>query len=223
MGWELWSKVSLRQPIGSVRILYEAWADYYSYLLYRKTTKSNPCEKACQNYHQHLSRSISSSPTTQHPPPLVNYSSSPTTQHPPPSSTIHHHLPLNTPHPTIFLVLSTHKPQRLQGRDDGGLAQSHRLKRPYATDGSGGEESDVGPLPACRRTHSQGNPSGRYGTMPSDKTYRKMRYGPQVAGLLSSARSVPTPRWIPVHRQYRHRWAHAPAYIAIDSNLVQAV
>ena len=110
------------------------------------------------------------------------------------SLTNHHHLTLNTHHPTIFLVLSTHKPQRLQGRDDGGLAQSHRLKRPYATDGSGGEESDVGPLPACRRTHSQGNPSGRYGTMPSDKTYRKMRYGPQVAGLLSSARSVPTPR-----------------------------
>ena len=84
IGWELWSIVSLRQPIGSVRILYEAWADYYSYLLYRKTTKPNPCEKAYQNYHQHLSRSISSSPTTQHPPPLVNYSSSPTTQHPPP-------------------------------------------------------------------------------------------------------------------------------------------
>lgn len=84
MGWELWSIVSLRQPIGSVRILYEAWADYYSHLLYRKTTKSNPCEKAYQNYHQYLSCSISSSPNTQHPLPLIIYSSSPNTQHLPP-------------------------------------------------------------------------------------------------------------------------------------------
>lgn len=109
------------------------------------------------------------------------------------SSSIHHHLTLNTYHPTISLVLSTHKPQRRQGRDDGGLAQSHRLKRPYATDGWGGEGNDVGLLSACRRTHNQGNPSGRYGTMPSDKTCRKMRYGQQVASLLSSVRSVPTP------------------------------
>ena len=110
------------------------------------------------------------------------------------SLTIHHHLTLNTHHPTIFLVLSTHKPQRQQGRDDSGLAQSHRLKRPYATDGWGGEGNDVGQLSACRRTHNQGNPSGRYGTMPSDKTCRKMRYGQQVVSLLSSVRSVPTPR-----------------------------
>lgn len=99
----------------------------------------------------------------------------------------HHHLTSNTitHHPTIFLLLSTHKPQRLRGRDGGRLVHNHRQKKPYVTDGRGGEGSGVVQLSVYQETHNQGNPSGRYRRMPSDKICRKMRYELQVVSLQS--------------------------------------
>ena len=51
-----------------------------------------------------------------------------------------------------------HKLPHQRGRDGGRLVHSHRLKKPYVTDGREGEGSGVVPLSTYRRTHSRGNP-----------------------------------------------------------------
>ena len=82
-------------------------------------------------------------------------------------------------------VLSTHKLQRLRGRDGGRLVHNHRQKKPYVTDGWEGEGSGVVQPSVYQETHNQGNPFGRYRRMPSDKICRKMRYGLQAVNLQS--------------------------------------
>ena len=136
----------------------------YWHPLYIKTMMTNPLEKAYHSYHQHLLRSISSPPNIHHLPP--KWSSSP-----------------NIQHPTIFLLLSTHKLQHLRGRDES--VHNHRQKKPCVTDGWGGEGSGVVQPSVYQGTHNQGNPFGRYRRKPSDKICRKMRYGLQAVNLQS--------------------------------------
>lgn len=56
------------------------------------------------------------------------------------------------------LVLSTHKLPHQRGRDGGRLVHSHRLKKPYVTDGREGEGSGVVQPSEYQETHNQGNP-----------------------------------------------------------------
>lgn len=135
------------------------------------TIVTNLCENTYYGYHQYFSHITSPLPNIQHPSPNTAISQ----------------------HPTIFLVLSTHMPQRLRGRDDGLLVHSHRQKKPYVTDGWGGEVGGVVPPLMCQGIHSQDNPSDRYRRMPSDKLCRKMRYGLQEVSLLSLVLSASTP------------------------------
>ena len=82
-------------------------------------------------------------------------------------------------------VLSTHKLPHQRGRDGGQSVHNHRQKKPFVTDGWGGEGSGVVQPSVYQGTHNQGNPFGRYRRMPSDKICRKVRYEPQVVSLQS--------------------------------------
>ena len=135
------------------------------------TIVTNLCENTYHGYHQYFSRITSPLPNIQHPSPNTATSQ----------------------HPTIFLVLSTHMPQRLRGHDGGRLVHSHRQMKRFVTDGLGVEGNSGVLLLAYQRIHIQDNPSDRYRRMPSDKLCRKMRYGLQVVSLLSLVLSASTP------------------------------
>lgn len=135
------------------------------------TIVTNLCENTYHGYHQYFSRITSPLPNIQHPSPNTATSQ----------------------HPTIFLVLSTHMPQRLQGRDDGLLVHSHRQMKPYVTDDLGVEGNSGVLLLAYQRIHIQDNPSDRYRRMLSDKLCRKMHCELQVVSLLSLVLSASTP------------------------------
>lgn len=135
------------------------------------TIVTNLCENTYHGYHQYFSRITSPLPNIQHPSPNTATSQ----------------------HPTIFLVLSTHMPQRLQGRDDGLLVHSHRQMKRFVTDDLGVEGNSGVLLLAYQRIHIQDNPSDRYRRMLSDKICRKMHCELQVVSLLLLVLSASTP------------------------------
>ena len=93
---------------------------------------------------------------------------------------------------------------------DDPLSNSHKQQLQFEADGFLNQGALALRHKGCHRTHSQGSPSDRRGTLPSDTPHQKAYYELQVEDLLSLVLSVPILLEKLVHRQYLHDRNHEP-------------
>ena len=93
-------------------------------------------------------------------------------------------------------------PLHRQGRGDDLPTHNHRLLPLSEAGDSPNLEAHAVRHIACRKTHSQGRPSDRRGTLPSDNPHRMACYEQRAVNPLSEVQSVPTLWGTQAHRQY---------------------
>lgn len=110
----------------------------------------------------------------------------------------------------ISPLLSKHMPLHRRGRGGGSLGCSRTPRLRYGA----GDYRGMGRLcvrhTGCRRTRSRDNPSDRRGRRLSGSSRRRACCGPQGAGPLSAAQSVPRPLETRAHRLYLRGKGHEP-------------
>ena len=113
-------------------------------------------------------------------------------------------------------------PLHQQVHDDGLLTHNHRQQLQPEAGGFLNQEAPAVRHKGCRKTHSQGSPSDRRGTLPSDTPHQKAYYELQVEDLLSEVQSVPILLEKLVHRQYLYDRDHEPVNTSNYNSLVRA-
>ena len=109
-----------------------------------------------------------------------------------------------------------------QVHGDGSLTDSHKRQQQCEAGGFLNQGVLAAKRKVCRKTHSQGSPSDRRGTLPSDTPHQKAYYELQVEDLLSEVQSEPILSGILVHRQYLHDRDHEPVNTSNYNSLVRA-
>ena len=102
-------------------------------------------------------------------------------------------------------------PLHQQVRGDDPLNSSHKLRLQFEAGGFLNQGVLAAKRKVCRKTHIQGSPSDRRGTLPSDTPHQKAYYELQVEDLLSLVLSVPILLEILGHRWCLHNKDHVPA------------
>ena len=103
-----------------------------------------------------------------------------------------------------------HKLLRQQVRGDDLLIHNHRQQQQFEAGGFLNQGVLAAKRKVCRKTHSQGSPSDRRGTQPSDTPHQKAYYELQVEDLLSLVLSVPILLEIPGLLPYLDYKDHEP-------------
>ena len=107
-------------------------------------------------------------------------------------------------------------------RGDDLLTHNHRQPLQFEADGFLNQVVLAAKRKGCHRTHSQGSPSDRRGTLPSDTPHQKAYYELQVEDLLLEVLYAPILSGILVHRQYLHDRDHEPVNTSNYNSLVRA-